>query len=224
MGKNSTLADAGAPLPQYDSDSTLPTSSFSARQTKLSSASFPWRPSTTGTTVVDEDSQIHPGERFSAEHSISHVHLRKRKKGVVLGDDESADGTGRFQSTSAPDPRSHGSTHISSKLYFSYIGVSGKTERTRSALLISASRRSGGPTARKTQRHLTAFGMKLPPDLEDIRDFVLPVWITSAKVNDCYFTQDEAIGRVAELPFTGTNGLSVIAIEESQRTDTDNVP
>jgi len=38
-------------------------------------------------------------------------------------------------------------------------------------------RAANAPLARKTQRHVTAFGVKVPDALDDIREFVLPWWI-----------------------------------------------
>jgi hypothetical protein len=43
--------------------------------------------------------------------------------------------------------------------------------------MVSALRTSSVPMARKTQRHITAFGAKVPEALEDIREFELPWWI-----------------------------------------------
>lgn len=40
-----------------------------------------------------------------------------------------------------------------------------------------ALRNQAAPNVRKTQRHVTAFGTKVPPNLEEVRDFELPEWI-----------------------------------------------
>ncbi|KAH0838063.1 hypothetical protein J3R83DRAFT_6304 [Lanmaoa asiatica] len=40
-----------------------------------------------------------------------------------------------------------------------------------------ALRTQAAPNARKTQRHVTAFGTKVPQSLEEVRDFELPEWI-----------------------------------------------
>ena len=40
-----------------------------------------------------------------------------------------------------------------------------------------ALRNQAAPNARKTQRHVTAFGTKVPQNLEELRDFELPEWI-----------------------------------------------
>jgi len=40
-----------------------------------------------------------------------------------------------------------------------------------------ALRNQAAPNARKTQRHVTAFGTKVPQSLEEVRDFELPDWI-----------------------------------------------
>ena len=58
-----------------------------------------------------------------------------------------------------------------------YTSATGKTEYTTSVLLIAALRRSNEPNARKTQRHVTAFGCKVPNEVEQIRDFDVPKWL-----------------------------------------------
>ncbi|KAF8560081.1 hypothetical protein OG21DRAFT_24503 [Imleria badia] len=45
------------------------------------------------------------------------------------------------------------------------------------ALMQWALRNQAAPNARKTQRHVTAFGTKVPQTLEEVRDFELPEWI-----------------------------------------------
>jgi len=44
-------------------------------------------------------------------------------------------------------------------------------------LMQAAIRNSSAPSARKTQRHVTAFGTKVPQEIEILRDFELPEWI-----------------------------------------------
>ncbi|KAI0800546.1 hypothetical protein C8Q74DRAFT_1435287 [Fomes fomentarius] len=56
-------------------------------------------------------------------------------------------------------------------------GHSSKKEPTPCVLMIAALRQSSAPTARKTQRHVTAFGTRVPPELEEVRDFEVPEWV-----------------------------------------------
>ena len=44
-------------------------------------------------------------------------------------------------------------------------------------LMVAAIRQSSAPTARKTQRHVTAFGTRVPPEIEEVRDFEMPEWL-----------------------------------------------
>ncbi|KAH7916456.1 hypothetical protein BJ138DRAFT_1108819 [Hygrophoropsis aurantiaca] len=44
-------------------------------------------------------------------------------------------------------------------------------------LMLSAIRASAAPKARKTQRHVMAFGTKVPPEIEEVRDFEIPGWL-----------------------------------------------
>jgi hypothetical protein len=74
-------------------------------------------------------------------------------------------------------PRAH--SHSSPKLLHSSYGSATATnmERTSCLLMVSAMRTASAPLARKTQRHVTAFGVKVPDTLDDIREFELPWWI-----------------------------------------------
>ncbi|KAI0640067.1 hypothetical protein C8Q77DRAFT_1152972 [Trametes polyzona] len=56
-------------------------------------------------------------------------------------------------------------------------GLAGKKEPAACVLMVAAVRQASAPTARKTQRHVTAFGVRLPPDLEEVRDFEIPDWV-----------------------------------------------
>ena len=46
-------------------------------------------------------------------------------------------------------------------------------------LMVAALRQSSAPMARKTQRHVTAFGTRVPPEIEEVRDFEVPEWVLS---------------------------------------------
>ncbi|KAI0094440.1 hypothetical protein BDY19DRAFT_880985 [Irpex rosettiformis] len=51
--------------------------------------------------------------------------------------------------------------------------------KTPCQLMLSAMRNAAAPAARKTNRHVTAFGVRVPPELEEIRDYELPYYVTS---------------------------------------------
>ncbi|EPQ60460.1 hypothetical protein GLOTRDRAFT_135134 [Gloeophyllum trabeum ATCC 11539] len=55
--------------------------------------------------------------------------------------------------------------------------ISSRLERNTCILLATAQRNAGEPNVRKTQRHLTAFGLKVPYEVEEFRDFELPLWL-----------------------------------------------
>lgn len=61
--------------------------------------------------------------------------------------------------------------------HLSYAGAAGRPEREKSALVIAAIRSSSGTKSRKAQRHLTAFGVKVPPEIEESQDYQLPEWV-----------------------------------------------
>ncbi|CDO73451.1 hypothetical protein BN946_scf185013.g86 [Trametes cinnabarina] len=52
-----------------------------------------------------------------------------------------------------------------------------KKEQTVCVLVTAAIRQSSAPTARKTQRHVTAFGARVPQEIEEVRDFEIPQWV-----------------------------------------------
>ncbi|KAI0078858.1 hypothetical protein K474DRAFT_1739813 [Panus rudis PR-1116 ss-1] len=116
--------------------------------------------------IRSKDGKFLPKEqRYLQSESISALPPRKRSR----ADSSVSQG----QSPSHPK-----SNHIS------YAGAAGKTERTTCALLVSALRNSTAPSVRKTQRHLTAFGVRVPQELEDVRDFELPEWLLNPTDED----------------------------------------
>lgn len=87
------------------------------------------------------------------------------------------DGASRAESISAVGRTlSRGSPSIG-KGHASYAGAAGRPEPTTCVLMISAMRNSAAPNVRKTQRHITAFGARVPQELEEVRDFEIPHWV-----------------------------------------------
>ncbi|KAG2044401.1 hypothetical protein BDR03DRAFT_989257 [Suillus americanus] len=60
-------------------------------------------------------------------------------------------------------------------------------------LMQAAIRASSAPTARKTHRHVTAFGAKVPQEIEELRDFELPEWIVPPQLE-----YTDSVGRTPE--------------------------
>lgn len=96
-------------------------------------------------------------------------------------------GTGVSSSASIPYDHSeeeiHGDEHSDSKEShrkmrprISQPNAAGR--ETGGVLMAAALRNSGaGRKSQRTQRHVTAFGIKLHPELEEVRDFEIPEWI-----------------------------------------------
>lgn len=82
---------------------------------------------------------------------------------------------------SIPDfaPQRVSQTRKQSPKHVSYAGIAGKTERTRSLLMVAAVRSSGN-TARKTGRHITAFGDKIPLAVGAVEEYPIPPWVLPA--------------------------------------------
>jgi hypothetical protein len=85
-----------------------------------------------------------------------------------------------IESIPASVPRGVVRTQKQSPRHVSYAGIAGRAERTNSLLMVSASRKSDG-SVRKTERHISIFGMKIRHDLivKD-KDYQLPSWVLSA--------------------------------------------
>ncbi|CCL98129.1 uncharacterized protein FIBRA_00123 [Fibroporia radiculosa] len=64
-----------------------------------------------------------------------------------------------------------------SKRYASHDAGADKGDYATCMLVVAAVRNSAAPNVRKTQRHVTAFGTRVPSEIEEIRDFSLPEWI-----------------------------------------------
>jgi hypothetical protein len=87
-------------------------------------------------------------------------------------------------SISAPPARARSSlhhrahSHTPKPGHTSYgSGTATNMERTSCLLMVSAMRTANAPLSRKTQRHVTAFGVKVPDNLDEIKEFELPWWI-----------------------------------------------
>ena len=64
-----------------------------------------------------------------------------------------------------------------SRQYATYAGAAGKPEQTTCVLMVAALRNSAAPNVRKTQRNVLAFGTRVPPEIELVRDFEIPEWV-----------------------------------------------
>ena len=86
-------------------------------------------------------------------------------------------------------------------------------ERTSCLLMVSAMRAASAPLARKTQRHVTAFGVKVPDTLDDIREFELPWWILPEddeehEPPEPTQTRSRTVNRASIAPGVGDPGVS----------------
>lgn len=64
-----------------------------------------------------------------------------------------------------------------SRQFATYAGAAGRPELTTCVLMVAALRNSAAPNVRKTQRNVLAFGTRVPPELELVRDFEIPEWV-----------------------------------------------
>lgn len=84
-----------------------------------------------------------------------------------------------IESIPASAPRKVSRSQKQTQPHVSYAGAAGCNERTKSLLIVAASRRSD-KSSRHTERHITVFGMKVPSrERPDQVDFVLPSWVMS---------------------------------------------
>ncbi|OJT11199.1 hypothetical protein TRAPUB_12283 [Trametes pubescens] len=128
-----------------------------------------------GRYSVDTADSLHQAP--SAKRQRVHPSASAKSKGVKgvkgskgsngVDNSESISSAGRLYSRLASTAGPH----------VSYAGLAGKKEPTACVLMVAAIRQSSAPTARKTQRHVTAFGVRVPPDLEEVRDFEIPDWV-----------------------------------------------
>jgi hypothetical protein len=126
---------------------------------------LPFAPvSTPSVTMTPPTSSIGRGTngRFVAKHKFQSTEL------VVNGLESISHSPAkkRLRPSSPVSPAASRHSHTSST-------------RTPCLLMIAATRNATAPTARKTHRHVTAFGARVPQELEEVRDYELPVWITS---------------------------------------------
>ncbi|KZT08718.1 uncharacterized protein LAESUDRAFT_648565 [Laetiporus sulphureus 93-53] len=67
------------------------------------------------------------------------------------------------------------------RFHVSHAHASHKREQSPCVLMISAIRNSAAPNVRKTQRHVLAFGARVPPEIEEVRDFEIPEWVHASE-------------------------------------------
>ena len=110
--------------------------------------------------------------QLNTDDSMSDPRPRKR----IKRSGESPEATYQYdascESISAPQPplpsRSHNTSHT---------GASRKGE-TACLLMIAAQRSSSAAKAKTTHRHLMAFGVKVPSELSEVKEFAIPAWVT----------------------------------------------
>lgn len=140
-----------------------------------------------------DDTIIHRKLSIQIAEPVSSPRPNKRRKGIHDAEDmdravpshEYSNGVApiptitTFTSISAPHARTKQVPRSPTSTKSGYAGLSSSrdAERPTCLLMVSALRTSSVPMARKTQRHITAFGVKVPEALEDIREFELPWWI-----------------------------------------------
>ncbi|OBZ79553.1 hypothetical protein A0H81_01406 [Grifola frondosa] len=105
------------------------------------------------------------------------------------------------ESTPAAERHSPSRASPSTKSFVSYAGAAGRPERTTCMLLVSALRNSSAPNARKTQRHVTAFGTRVPPEIEEVRDFEIPAWLHTEEENGEDVSSDVASNEEQAEPY-----------------------
>jgi hypothetical protein len=108
----------------------------------------------------------------NTDESISRARPHKRRKGL--------DGTsGDYQYDASCESLSAPTQSPASRK-----SVPAKAERSVCYLMIAARRNASDPKARKTSRQPTAFGVKIPPRVEEDVDFVIPEWIMRGDDDD----------------------------------------
>ncbi|KAI8990701.1 hypothetical protein BD414DRAFT_535972 [Trametes punicea] len=89
----------------------------------------------------------------------------------------------------------------------------GRRDQTTCVLVAAAIRQSSAPTARKTQRHVTAFGVRVPPEIEEVRDFEIPDWVlarsSASEDGDCHGSYDHTYNYTYEARSNGSYSASV---------------
>lgn len=75
------------------------------------------------------------------------------------------------------------------------------TPKAEACMLVQwAERHRSSLNTRKTQRHVTAFGTKVPPEIEEVRDFEIPSWIRVPSPSVRSDAREECMAAGTELP------------------------
>ncbi|KAF7796567.1 hypothetical protein EIP86_007748 [Pleurotus ostreatoroseus] len=108
-----------------------------------------------------EESAVPPVKRYKAAASS-----------MSMSVSFSASASASASTSAAAGPGAHGHGHAHAKTHASPT----TTAKTECLLLKAAERNAAVPSARKTQRHVLAFGVAVPEELGVVRDFEIPGW------------------------------------------------
>lgn len=182
----------------------------------------PRRVSTRGTGVVPTTPGTRPKTRTSITASPSVMDVEsprpnKRRRGAQVqgADDEDFVDHDTGEEVEPPSPtsviashRSHPKLHYPHHIHNQPMGI----------LMATALRSSSLTSHRKTQRtqrHLTAFGLKVHPEIEEIRDFEIPYWLKEERLE--MLMSQEPDGEFGEFGGAGGFAESVNGHENSVR-------
>lgn len=70
----------------------------------------------------------------------------------------------------------------------------GGRKKQQCILLTAAMRNAATQNSRKTHRHVTAFGVRVPPEIEEVRDYELPYWVTEDSEAETEWEEPEENG------------------------------
>ncbi|KAH9829452.1 uncharacterized protein C8Q71DRAFT_404946 [Rhodofomes roseus] len=113
--------------------------------------------------------KVHPRKRPRTDSLASFTHPTKPTNGESI-----SSGAVRPMRLDSPGSRQ----------YATYAGAAGKQEQTTCVLMAAALRNSAAPNVRKTQRNVLAFGARVPPEIELVRDFEVPEWVLNQDTED----------------------------------------
>ncbi|KAF9647438.1 hypothetical protein BDM02DRAFT_3187960 [Thelephora ganbajun] len=219
----------GSQVTNGNGDGVIPVSVPEQPQTQIQtqipmSEYHPRRASTRGAGAVPK-TPVLPGTRPRTRTSItgtpSVVDLesprpnKRPRRGVRAQEVEDEDVVDTGEEVELPSPASIATSHKSHlKPHYPHHAHNQPTGILMATALRSSSLTSHRTTQR-TQRHLTAFGLKIHPEVEEIRDFEIPSWLKEERLE--MLMAQEPDGEFGEFGGAGEFAESVNGHENSVR-------
>jgi len=203
-GQSQTQIQAQTPKPEYPPRRVSTRSAGAVPTTPVPPATRPkTRTSIGGTPSVVDLESPRPSKRPRRG-----AHTQEVEDEDSVGHDTGEEAELPSPASATAPHKSHPKPHYPHHTHNQPVGILMATARRSSSL-------TSHRTTQRTQRHLTAFGLKIHPEIEEIRDFEIPYWLKEERLE--MLMSQEPDGEFGEFGGAGGFAESVNGHENSVR-------